>query len=256
MNKKKKIISKTEDNEGQVIENNIKINIDLNDLKTKPEKKKKRVYKKKPINPDDLKGGANSQSSSLAPRPFGSTKMPSPDTNNNPNNNTNMLIATALTNALGNRPVFNNTPLQPPTLPQQQFYLPAPPTSQPQTQQQQDQSFISRANSTWAQPNMPSMSGFSGFTSLSSTPINSPLFRNVTAQQTYQPELKRYEELLRKVSSLTSAETEEFANLESRITREQRKQIEDKIKLTTSPAKMTLTGASGRRLSFFGGIPE
>ena len=32
MNKKKKIISKTEDNEGQVIENNIKINIDLGDL--------------------------------------------------------------------------------------------------------------------------------------------------------------------------------------------------------------------------------
>ena len=106
--------------------------------------------------------------------------MPSPDTNYNPNNNTNLLIATALTNALGNRPVFNNTPLQPPTLPQQ-FYLPTPPTSQPQTQQQQDQSFISRANSTWAQPNMPSMSGFSGFTSLSSTPINSPLFRNITA---------------------------------------------------------------------------
>jgi len=35
MNKKKKIISKTEDNEGQVIENNIKINIDLNDLNSK-----------------------------------------------------------------------------------------------------------------------------------------------------------------------------------------------------------------------------
>ena len=70
-----------------------------------------------------------------------------------------------------------------------------------------------------------------GFTSLTSTPINSPLFRNITAQQTHQPELKRYEELLRKVSSLTSAETEEFANLESRITREQRKQIEDKSKL-------------------------
>jgi len=51
----KKKINKKEEKENQVIENNIKINIDLNDLKAKPEKKKKRrVKKKKPLNPEDL----------------------------------------------------------------------------------------------------------------------------------------------------------------------------------------------------------
>ena len=46
MNMKKKSILKKDENENQLIENNIKINIDLGDLKPKPEKKKKRVKKR------------------------------------------------------------------------------------------------------------------------------------------------------------------------------------------------------------------
>ena len=144
----KKKINKKEEKENQVIENNIKINIDLNDLKAKPEKKKKRrVKKKKPLNPEDLlKSGANSQSSSMPPKPFGSVKMPSTDNPYNPNNNANMIIATAFQKALEKGQLYNNNPPQqqalpappqPPALPAppQQLLITAPPQQPPTPQQ-------------------------------------------------------------------------------------------------------------------------
>ena len=68
-------------------------------------------------------GGAN-----FAPRPFSGVKIQSPDKNFNPNTTTNMIISSALQNALsgGNRPNFNFPALTAPTLPQQPL-LTAPP---------------------------------------------------------------------------------------------------------------------------------
>ena len=45
--KTKKIIKQKDDKDNQIIENNIKINIDLNDLNKKPEKKKRKKVVKK-----------------------------------------------------------------------------------------------------------------------------------------------------------------------------------------------------------------
>ena len=160
---KKKSILKKDENENQHIENNIKINIDLGDLKMKPEKKKKMAIKMK-----HMKVGANRKSSSLAPKPLGSMKMYSPNNNYNPNNNANMLITTALQNALGNRPIYNNNPLQPPALPQQPA-LPAPPQQLLITAPPQQPPPVSQPSSFSQQPppilqpqpiSYPSMSAF------------------------------------------------------------------------------------------------
>ena len=124
-----KVKTKKDDNENQVIENNIKINIDLKDLEAlKPEKKKKtkkRVKKPKDLL-DPFKGNASQTGSSQPPRKLG-VKIPSIDTDFNPNNTTNMIIGTAIQNALGNRPNFLFNPTAPPVLPPT-LALPAPPT--------------------------------------------------------------------------------------------------------------------------------
>jgi len=120
--KTKKTIKQKDDKDNQIIENNIKINIDLNDLNKKPEKKKrKRAVKKKLVNPEDfLKSGANTEPSRMAPIPLGSREMPSLDSPYNPNTNANTLINTALQNLFSNRQnLFNNNPLQPASLPTQ-----------------------------------------------------------------------------------------------------------------------------------------
>jgi len=124
VNKKVSIAKK--DDENINVENNIKINIDLNDLKPK---RKKRVQKKKPKVLDNPLGLGGQQSSTPVPRKLGTTKIPSDDTSFNPNNTTNMIISSALQNAFGNRPNFSFNPLQQPQLPapQQQLQLPVPP---------------------------------------------------------------------------------------------------------------------------------
>ena len=134
VNKKSTIKKKDDDNIN--VENNIKINIDLNDLKPK---KKKRVQKRKPKLQDNSKGLGGFQSSTPVPRKLGSTKIPSDDTNFNPINTTNMIIKSALQNVFGNRPNFQFNPLQQPQLPPpppqyllgappNQYYLPPPPS--------------------------------------------------------------------------------------------------------------------------------
>jgi len=138
--KEKKPTPKKDDNDNQVIENNIKISIDLKDLQ-KPNKKKRKPRKKKSEVSEALGGGAGGAmgGANFAPRPFSGVKIQSPDNNFNPNTTTNMIISSALQNALsgGNRPNFNFPALTAPTLPQQAL-LTAPP-QQPQityTQQQ------------------------------------------------------------------------------------------------------------------------
>jgi len=117
--KEVKVKTKKDDMDNQVIENNIKINIDMKDLEAlKPEKKKKQNKRsKKPKELlDPYKGNANPSSSTTAPRKLG-TKIPSTDTDFNPNNTTNAIISTALQTAMGNRPNFLFPPTQQPQLP-------------------------------------------------------------------------------------------------------------------------------------------
>jgi len=87
-------------NDNDKINTNVNIKIDLGDFnKTKPKPKKKTKPKPKTI--DDMKSGATiNTASSLAPVKMGGAKMPSPDTGFNPNNGMNMLLLTALQNAL------------------------------------------------------------------------------------------------------------------------------------------------------------
>jgi len=117
--KEVKVKTKKDDMDNQVIENNIKINIDMKDLEAlKPEKKKKQNKRsKKPKELlDPYKGNATPSSSTIAPRKLG-TKIPSTDTDFNPNNTTNTIISTALQTAMGNRPNFLFAPTQQPQLP-------------------------------------------------------------------------------------------------------------------------------------------
>ena len=122
---KKKSITTKNDDDNINVENNIKINIDLNDLKPK---RKKRSNKKKPKPLENPLGQGGNQSSTPAPRKMG-TKIFSNDTDFNPNNTTNMIISSALQNAFGGRPNFQFNPIAPPQLPAPppQSLLPAPP---------------------------------------------------------------------------------------------------------------------------------
>jgi len=134
INKKEKKTIKKDDNDNQVIENNIKINIDLNDLK-KPEKKKKRKPRKKKVESNETLGGGVGGAmggGNYAPKSLSATavKIPSTDSSFNPNSTTNMIISSALQNALSGRPNFNFPALTAPSLPSQQQLLQAPPQQQ------------------------------------------------------------------------------------------------------------------------------
>ena len=102
----KKIVSTKQGGiEDEKINNEINIKIDLGDYKK--DKPKKRKSKPKPKTLDDMKTGATlNTASSLAPVKMGQGKFFSPDNNNNPNNNINLLLANAFANAF-------NRPLQP-----------------------------------------------------------------------------------------------------------------------------------------------
>jgi len=132
MVKKSKVIKKSSQTKDDInITNDINIKIDLEpEEKQKP--KKKRTYKKKPKLLDELEKYNNGNVSGIsnAPRKLGMTKIPSTDSDFNPNNTTNMIVASAMQNAFqGNRPNFPFAPITPPALPAPIAppALPAPP---------------------------------------------------------------------------------------------------------------------------------
>jgi len=272
------IKKKAKDND--VFENNINIKIDLKDINPpveKEKKKKRRVKKKKPINPEDLlKSGANPQSSSMAPKPFGSAKIPSSDTLFNPNNITNSFIAGAIQNAL-TRPMFNNIPLQPPILPSQaqtQTTQPTPtqqnivstaPQAQASSAQAQSSGTLdlSRANSyfpsapSFSFPSIPALNWVPQSSTLI-TPFTSPLAKPQTQQQQQQQQPQQEQdamyltlpepakqpiqkdllryEMLLRKANLTPEESLELNNLNLLLDQTEKKVIDDKIKLT-SPSR-------------------
>ena len=110
--------SKTKDDDNINITNDINIKIDLEtDEKPKPKKKRSYKRKQKPLEELDKLGNGAVSGVSNVPRKLGSTKIPSDDTNFNPNTTTNMIVSSAIQNAFGNRPNFLSNPLAPPALP-------------------------------------------------------------------------------------------------------------------------------------------
>ena len=131
MVQKTKIIKKTNKgkNDDINIKNDINIKIDLenDDKKTKPKPEKNKASKAlnrgikigrgRRTNETINNAVSGVTAVSNAPKKLGSTKIPSTDTNFNPNTTTNMIVSSALQNALGNRPNFISNPLTPPALP-------------------------------------------------------------------------------------------------------------------------------------------
>jgi len=143
MVQKTKVIKKTNKgkNDDINIKNDINIKIDLenDDKKTKPKPEKNKASKAlnrgigrgrgRRTNETINNAVSGVKAVSNAPKKLGSTKIPSTDTNFNPNTTTNMIVSSALQNALGNRPNFISNPLTPPALPPPPVApaLPAPP---------------------------------------------------------------------------------------------------------------------------------
>ena len=133
MVKKTKVIkktNKTKDDDNINITNDINIKIDL-EPDEKPKQKKKKTYKRKqkPLEELDKLGNGAVVGVSNVPRKLGSAKIPSDDNTFNPNTTTNMIISSAIQNALTGRPNFLSNPLAPPVLPPPPVIpaLPAPP---------------------------------------------------------------------------------------------------------------------------------
>ena len=166
--KEVKVKTKKDDMDNQVIENNIKINIDMKDLEAlKPEKKKKQNKRsKKPKELlDPYKGNATPSSSTIAPRKLG-TKIPSTDTDFNPNNTTNTIISTALQTAMGNRPNFLFGPTQPPLLP--------PPEQRYTLQELQNIALLMQQNQGLLAPAPPGNTAFVQHLNAAGNPVGRP----------------------------------------------------------------------------------
>ena len=166
--KEVKVKTKKDDMDNQVIENNIKINIDMKDLEAlKPGKKKKQNKRsKKPKELlDPYKGNATPSSSTIAPRKLG-TKIPSTDTDFNPNNTTNTIISTALQTAMGNRPNFLFAPTQQPQLP--------PPEQRYTLQELQNIALLMQQNQGLIAPVPPGNTAFVQHLNAAGNPVGRP----------------------------------------------------------------------------------